>query len=227
METLHRIDLLEPLVLTDLTPITAGKERLVFAHPVAPGLIVKVVRPDRRRAREKADRSWFRRRVRVRHYTLFLREIREYLALRARVPEGKLPLARLLGLVETDLGLGLVSERIESPAGSLAPTLAQLLATTHDRKPLHRAIDRLCEDLLRLNVVVNDLNAGNLVACTATDGDLRFVLVDGFGDKNLFPLRSMLLSLNRRNTRKRIAILHEFVARTPATCDVLVGAPAC
>lgn len=211
----HRIDLLEPLVLAGVEPLATGQERIVFLHPSAPGLIVKVVRPERRLAREQADRTWFRRGVRLRHYTLFLREIREYLALRARAPDGELPLARVVGLVETDLGLGQVSERIEYPDGNPSPTLRQMIEGGAEREPLREAVERLGQDLLRLDVVVNDLNPTNLVGCTGADGRLRFVLVDGFGDTNVVPLRSMFRVLNHRNTRKRIARILAALALAP------------
>lgn len=195
--------------LTEAVPLAKGRERRVFRHPLLPGVAVKVMRRELLESKFLSGRwSWLRRRSRLRQHTLFLRELREYLALRARRAEGELPLVRVIGLVETDQGLGLLTELLEGDGPRIAPSL-------HDLKSQGRlaadellpALERFGDLLLQMEIVVNDLNASNVVAVRSGDGELRLVLVDGFGDKHLLPVLSISRTLNRRNTRRRLAAL--------------------
>ena len=199
--------LLDPLRLADRSPLASGRERLVFRHPHVRGVAVKVIRAELREAKWGGVAPWHRRRSRLRHYTLFMRELREYLALRVRIPAGDLPVARVIGLVETDLGLGLLTELLERDGGGIAPTLRELIDTSGPTGELHLAVEEFGRTLLSAGVVVNDINDTNLVARQGPAGKLQLVLVDGFGDKNLIPLLSMSRTLNRRNTRRRLAAL--------------------
>lgn len=177
--------------------------------------MVKVVRPDRLESKWGAGGRWYRRRSRLRQYTGFLRELGEYLALRARCPAGELPLARVVGLVDTDLGLGLglVAELIELD-GQPAPSLTRLVAERGFGAELRSAVEELVARVFDCNIVVTDLRPENLLARRHPDGRLQLVLVDGFGDKTIIPRLAISPWLNRRNTRRRALRLLRQLAGT-------------
>lgn len=181
---------LPQLALHGRTPVAEGYMRRVYAHPHRDDALVKVIRADTQRARTQGARNWLKRRGRTRQYVVFLREIREYLALRARAPQAA-PISHIFGFEHTDAGLGLVVERLHGEDGALAPTLIELFARHGDAPWLRAGIAALFDALREHHVVVSDVNPGNVVHGRGSDGVPRFALVDGFGDKNVIPLCSL------------------------------------
>ncbi|HEY0179395.1 MAG TPA: YrbL family protein, partial [Dokdonella sp.] len=146
---------------------------------------------------------WYKRRARARQYVVYVRELKEYIAARANAGRGDPPIARMIGLVETDLGLGLVSEAVRGDDGALAPTLAAVYARNGGFAPwIDRALDAFVDGLLACDVIVGDMHAWNLVYGTDSRGGPRFVMIDGFGEKHVIPRSSMSRRLNAWNTRK-------------------------
>ena len=207
----------EPAPLLELTvsdALATGNLRHVFHHPDNPTLLVKVVRADSIERRWGASASWYKRLPRARQYTGFVRELKEYIIAQARNPGRSVPLARMVGLVDTSLGLGLVSEKVRSPDGAMAPTLA----ARYEREggfsdAIERDLALFLDQLLACNVIIGDLHAGNIAYGSDSRGGPRFVLIDGFGEKHALPFTSMSRRLNTHNTRKLYARMRERLQR--------------
>lgn len=193
------------LALAHLEPLATGRLRLVFRHPESPQLLVKTLRGDVATARQRA--RWYKRFVRTGPYVAYLREIREYLASRARHPDAPVPIVAIGGLVETDLGVGLVQEAVRDASGALAPTLRELVLAEGLSPRIRAGIDDFIAALIRYDVIVGDMHPGNIVHGIDGRGGPRFVLVDGFGEKNILPYCSWSTALNARHTRQRAAVL--------------------
>lgn len=200
------------LELKHLQPLAKGNARLVFEHPGDPALLVKVMRPDLVAARYGEGAAWFRSLGRrYDPYVLFLREIREYVAACAAHGHA-LPYAQKVhGLVETDLGLGIVIGAVRGPDGALAPTVAKLIAIGNFDETARRALDVTLNAILESDIVLADLHERNLVY-QQQDGSSRFVIIDGLGSSNLLPFKSWSRTLNRRSKLKRIARLRNRIA---------------
>jgi hypothetical protein len=203
-------------------PLAVGHLRQVFAHPRGGDLLVKIMRADAVESRWGARGRWYKRLPRARHYTGFVRELKEYIATQARFPAGNAPIARMVGVVETDLGLGLVSEKVRAADGELAPTLAALYVRENGFSALiEQALERFLADLLACNVIVGDMHAWNIVYGSDSRGGPRCVLIDGFGEKHFIPRSSMSRTLNAWNTRKLFRRMREQLQRlVPLTSDV-------
>ena len=187
------------LQLSQATPIATGKHRQVYQHPDEPGQLVKVIRAELLGSTADAQRH---RWPRTGPYRGYVREFKEYLASRNADP-GRSPLAQVIGLADTDLGVGLVVEKICDADGALAPTLATWLRRDGFTAPMQQALDVLLAALLRHNVIATDLHAFNLV-CASDGGDApRLVMIDGFGEKNIVPHRSMSRRHNATVTRRK------------------------
>lgn len=206
------------LHLKHLVPVAIGRQRYVYVHPDDPGLIVKVVTEGYvARRSDKGGRPykrWHKNYIRSRHHQVFLREIKEHLALRAA--ESALPryVQEIVGFVETDVGMGVVSRAVRDRSGNLAPTLRTLLEEGRFDETARRHLDEFFEWLLKSVVVIGDLNAGNLVyGYDRAHGD-HFVVIDGIGDKNIIPLSSMSTRLNRMSKERRIKRINQEIART-------------
>ncbi|WP_170386909.1 YrbL family protein [Ruegeria atlantica] len=182
-------------------PVLAkGNRQYVYAHPSDPALIVKVPQPgtfDDHGHIPNTNRIE-RRFRRATMYKGFVREFREYLELKARVqqPGVQLPICEVHGTVPTDLGLGLVYERISDPDGNLPPTLRQMIDEGHlaswHLTLLHTFFDTLIDN----HVVVSNKNLSNIVFQTQGARLGRFVWVDSFGCKQALPLRKCSSLIN-------------------------------
>lgn len=205
------------LTLSNLTPIAAGSTRLVFQHPADPDLLVKVVRPERV-GKRFADRLRLGTRLRItqrraRQYIYYLREINEHLALHARSEADAYALTTICGFAETDMGLGLISRAIRGRDGGYAPTLAALIGERRFTATAGRHLAAFIDQLRRSDILVFDLNAKNIVyGHDAEHGD-HFVLIDGIGEKTLFPVKAASRLLNRYSKWKHIRRLEAEVGR--------------
>ncbi|HVT32120.1 MAG TPA: YrbL family protein, partial [Rhodanobacteraceae bacterium] len=148
---------------------------------------------------------------RARHYVQYLRELKEFVAARARSPEIDVPIARMLGIVDTDLGLGLVSEKVVDATGALAPTLAAVYAKRGFTPELDASLAKFSADLLAANVIVGDMHAWNVVYGSDSRGGPRLVMIDGFGEKHAIPVSSMSRTINRYRAKRLLKRMVEQV----------------
>jgi hypothetical protein len=191
------------LRLAHREPLAVGRLRCVYQHPSRPDCVIKTVRADAIGRRWGPAAPWYKRFVRTRQYTVFARELNEYLAVHALHPGSNPPIARLLGIEETDLGLGLVAGKVRDDHGAMAPTVAALCQDRGRIEPwLDAALAAFLDALLDHGVIVGDLHAWNIVHGTDARGGPRLVLVDGFGEKNFIPRNSLSARTNARHTRR-------------------------
>jgi hypothetical protein len=194
----------EILALKHLTPIAAGKQRYVFRHPINPGLIVKVPHEDYARRKAGIGGRWYKPVRRYRHFLVFLRELREHLALRAVNPQIPRFIQTIVGFVETDLGLGLVTRAIHGHDGDLAPNLRTLLLEGRFTEAMRGELQVFFDWLVASPVILGDLHIGNLVYAYEPGYGGYFAVVDGIGEKNVIPLNSLSPRLNRRSKERKI-----------------------
>lgn len=198
-----------PLALKDATPIAKGGIRLVYPFPGNPDWLIKVMKPEVASGRYGESGTWFRRNRRYGHYILFMREIREYVAACAS-HGGSAPFVhKITGLVDTDLGLGLVMEAARDAEGNLAPTAAKLIFEGRYDDRAAAALDQFLKDILESNVVFADLHERNIVYARGKDGQDRFVMIDGLGSSTFLPFKTWNRAINRRSKQKRIERLRK------------------
>ncbi len=191
------------------TPIAKGGLRLIYEHPENPDLLIKVMRPEAVSRRYGEDQPWYKKRRRFGPYVLFARETMEFLATWAS--HGRtLPIAqRIAGFVETDMGLGLLTDAVRDADGNLAPTLAHLIDHRLFDARAEEALEQFLVSLLESDLVLADLHERNLVYAAEPDGSRRFVMIDGIGASTILPFKAISRSFNRRNKRAKIQRLHE------------------
>jgi hypothetical protein len=190
------------LTLSSAEPIAVGHLRSVYQHPARANELVKVMRADAVARRWNAPGRWHKRLPRTRHFVQYLRELKEFIVARARAPEVDVPIARMIGIVDTDLGLGLVSEKVVGTDGALAPTLATLYGRRGFTPEIQRALTAFLAGLIDGNVIVGDMHAWNIVYGSDSRGGPRLVMIDGFGEKHAIPISSMSRAINRYRTHR-------------------------
>jgi hypothetical protein len=185
--------------LSQETAIAQGRERLVFDWPARPDLLLKVART--------ASLGSGGARPAHRIPPLFRREERSWRAAK-RMAQSRgqpVPLAEIVANVPFEQGVAQVVRKITDGAGNLAPTLADLVQSgtiTSDHLTL---LNAFVGELHALAVVVYDAKATNIVLDCAPDTQPRFVLVDGYGDRALIPLKTWIKPLARRRLARALA----------------------
>ncbi len=200
--------------LTPEKPIASGNNRDVFRHPDDPELLIKTIKPEVIEKREGEQSSWtkslFRR---YRFYTNYLRECQEHVA--ARLDEGGTPafMQQVCGFIDTDRGLGLVTRAERDASGGYAKTLQNLINENHYNDSAKQALQRFIQEFFASRVIVTDLSIKNLVYSYRDPHQPHFVLIDGYGEKNLIPFNSLSAWCHMRSKKKRVARLHLAIAR--------------
>ena len=127
-------------------------------------------------------KRWYKQYQRESAYRVYLNEITEYVNTTTR-PSGvwQVPLARILGVAQTSLGLGLLVEKITDDAGGIAPTVASLARQGRLDQALRARLDEFFEDLADAHVVLHDVSPSNIAYGRNADGkravpDRRFRL---------------------------------------------------
>jgi hypothetical protein len=195
------------LKLRESEPVAQGHKRFVFQHPTDSNLLIKVLQPEVVEARWGRGRPWYKG-GRYRQYVSLQREFSEHLALAARFPNGVPVLQKLLGIVETDYGIGAVVEKLTGRDGGLAPSLAELVRRDGVTSQILERVEHFRNELLHYGVVVGKLHDRNLVLAVR-DGEERFVMIDGYGEKAAIPINVWSPRLNAAHTRRRVDVLME------------------
>jgi hypothetical protein len=213
------------LLLKDAEVVAAGSTRNVYRHPDNPAHLVKVIRPSAIEERFGSGAPWYKfRRRRYRHLIAYLREIREQIAVHAVGGDYPPFLQKIVGIVETDMGMGFVVEAVLGRDGNFAPTVADLIQRGQLDRPIRAKLDQFLEDLVASPVIVADLNPSNVVlGYTPHEGE-HFVLIDGIGFKNIIPLERMSAYANRWGKARKASQFRAAVEMRAASRGALRGA---
>ena len=201
------------LKLKHATRLTQGRSRIVFRHPEDPDLIVKVVRPEVVDDRFGNNTKWYKKRRRFGKFISYIREIQEFIAVHESEDKAPHFLQRIVGFSQTDLGLGLVIEAVTDDDGNLAPSLTALIKTGRFDRQAEEALRTTLNHLLHSNVIISDLNPGNLVYTHSQEHGHYFVLIDGLGNNSLIPSKIISRRLNERSKQGRFERLYKRIER--------------
>ncbi|NVO56087.1 hypothetical protein HW561_09840 [Rhodobacteraceae bacterium B1Z28] len=197
------------LQLSDQELLAGGGHRDVYACPDQPELLIKVTRP-RKRPNRSLTKRLIRRLFPDSIYRNALKEIECEMkaALKSGVDIAQLPLARSFGVVQTDIGPGVVVERIDSGDGQLARHLSKLCQQGRLAPETLSELNSFVNKLFQLQVVGRDIHETNIVYGTRNQTRM-FFLIDGYGERNLVPLRTLSRRLNDRSLNKQMQRIAE------------------
>lgn len=170
------------LTLAGLEPFAKGGKRHCYVHPANSSLCIKVAaRPDGRdcHAQQKLD---------LKDHALLKKRGRE--AVFERIPE-------IAGVVETDLGPGIVMQIYRDANGRISRKLADVIQERGLAPALIRAVDELKEWQRKQRLLTRDTGPHNVLAVRLGDDDWRLVIIEGW--------------LHRRN--RWLALIHPVLER--------------
>lgn len=174
----------------------------MFEHPDNSKWLIKVYHNTESEKKKSVFHSY---RKRYNFQAGLLREFREYIASKS---ENECPLDRhipkIIGLADTDIGLGLIVERLQDNEGNLAVTLWQLMKQGSFKPEMLNKLDLFFQSVRKSDIVVGDLNVENIVWAFNRQTGYNFFLVDGLGDKTFIPMKRWFGTLNNKYKSKRI-----------------------
>lgn len=197
----------EVIELSEPQRVASGTVRSVYTFPGQPELLIKVFHTPENRSPRKPLKRFAWKLFPTMEFRSMLNELNcEFLAtLRLDKEIRHLPISRMMGIVQTNRGPGVVVERIAGPDGALALQIGRVLRDRKIDETLLSALNSFVQRMFDLHIVARDINGSNIVYGTR-DGSMSCFLVDGYGERNLIPLRSMSARLNARSLEKQFAV---------------------
>ncbi len=192
--------------LSDDQKIANGTVRIVYGFPGQQDLLIKVFHSFEQRSPRRPIKRLAWRFFPMLKFRSVVNELKCELLLSLRLGADiqNMPIPRMLGVVQTSRGAGVVVERIEGLDGGLAPRVNQFLRAKSIDEPILDALNALVKKLFDLHIVARDINFSNIVYGTRGAGAACF-LIDGYGERNLIPFRSMSKRLNERALNRQFA----------------------
>lgn len=202
------------LVLNETLLVAKGQRCLVYSHPNDNNLLIKVLNA------QFCNKNSFKARLlkripaihRFRLSKCYIRELIE--SVRLRFNDNYSPpicLQKVTGIVDTNLGPGIVVWAERGRDGHYAPTLKHLIQTHQFNDQVQRKLEEFYHQLAHCDVAVSDTVPRNLVyAYDKTVGD-HFVLIDGIGEKTLLPYLRLSAYLRKRFRLRQIKQLKKRV----------------
>lgn len=195
---LHRM-----IKLKHSRPIFVGGTRYCFQHPEHRDRCIKVLRPDRTGAARRLLRRDFKRFLPARFLDDQRKEIDAYQALLPKASERLWRyVPRYHGTVDTDMGIGIVTQLLRNDDGTWPRNLETLLPQGMSPE-LASAIEEFLLAVTELRILTRDLLPHNMIGVHESTG-YRVMVVDGIGNAELIPMSSWLDSFARRKTLRKI-----------------------
>lgn len=185
--------MLKVLELSTQEPIASGAAKIVYKHPERDNALIKIAK-HLKNQKQPSDRL-----NRLPRYWEYVTQIIEHLAVREEDPRHAHHLENIIGLVDTDLGVGMAVEAVTTPDGKLAPTVKELAKTGFSEEQ-EKAFDQLLNWVENTNTIIRDFSTNNVVW---NEAKKTFVIIDGIGAKPFFSLRNFIRYYNIKTNQKK------------------------
>lgn len=184
--------------------IAQGTGRQVFTHPDRPDALIKVFKP----RRNKSKFVWLRPiKRRFSYLKTAYKEYEEYISALSRLRHLPIYLPAFWGFVDTNLGIGMMVEKITGANGEIAPTQHNYILRYGLSDELIAETHALIDELEAARIVAYDLTPRNIVVGENTVGKRQLVLVDGISENTLFRAKTHFPFIYRRWIAKKRAEL--------------------
>lgn len=198
-------DRAEPVRLSDLPAFATGGRRRCYVDPRDANRCIKVARTEEWLVAKLGGPTWLPKRWR-RAYDNNADELKELGRLQRKLGDASMArhFPRVYGMVDTDLGPGLVLDLVRDADGRISRSLREHLAEGGRLEDFRAAYDEFGRFLIEHKIVTRDLLDHNLTVRREAAGGLRFFLIDGFGDSAALPVAALLPGGTRRRIDKKL-----------------------
>ncbi|MCY4142321.1 MAG: YrbL family protein [Gammaproteobacteria bacterium] len=186
-------------------PFAIGGTRRCYLHPSDQSRCIKVLREDRTPEKRRQVATGLKKLRSVRHWDDQDKEISAYRDLMKRHgSELWRHVPQFFGVVETDMGVGIVTQVFRNFDSTLPLNLDQQVPHGIDY-PLKEAIGAFKSWLRKELVLTRDLLPHNIIAVREDINRCRLVIVDGLGNSEWIPISSWSKAIARRKIERKIA----------------------
>ncbi|MBQ1203149.1 MAG: hypothetical protein IIX61_05010, partial [Loktanella sp.] len=150
-------------------------------------------------------KGWMNRRFPGAANRIVKKEYRAYVdtCLAARDDLEKLPVSKIFGFAQSNIGVVQIAEKVTLDGVTLGPTLSQLHGTEGLSDERLDLLNEFVDLLLRFNIPTNDVSGQNIVLGHRNRRE-KFICVDGFGDIHLVPVRTYSARVRRDMLAERM-----------------------
>ena len=202
----HSIKLPKNKILrSEMKLVGKGTDREVFYPPDYPAILFKVLLPVGR-IETGGLKGWMIKNFPSLRSRAILGEYKSAIQIQIvknKKRQGDIPISRLYGFIETDIGYASIVERIYCEDKEIGPNLRNLYESGSLTKEHIELLNDFSARLRYWRVRTTDLCIDNVVYGTSR-GRPQFVLVDGIGDNFVIPLRTWSLFVTERSNNKRL-----------------------
>lgn len=197
------------MILNENDLIAMGQRSLVYRHPEDKNSLIKVVNP-KFRTKKSLKSSLLRKVPSINRYRLSkccMRELVE--SVRLRFNDRYKPISciqQVNGLVDTNLGLGLIVKAEKGRDGSYAKTLKTIIQMNQFDDLVKEKLEEFYRSLAECDIAISDCVPRNIVyAYDEVLGD-HFVLIDGIGESTLIPILRFSAYLRKKSRLRQIKL---------------------
>ncbi len=191
--------------LANLTPFANGGNRLCFIHPDDSRLCIKVARPGFSPA-EKRSRKKFPKNLKpLRSFDDSQIEHDVLIDIQNNLGDAVLEfIPKSYGMIETDMGPGIVTNLVIDDEGKISVTLLQYLWEKGLTGPIQKSLDHFYQNWQSLVIPSRDLLLHNIVVEQKQNGECRLMVIDGLGWSDMIPLAKISKKLAYKKAGRKI-----------------------
>ena len=190
------LSLLPVITLSNIPPLGSGEDRVVYPHPERPDLCIKIPQRslDNLNIKGMRDTIFYLSRIcRKESLDYNFVDVR-YAERLERRKDGNMfqHIPRCYGFVETDLGVGVVWQRIQDFDGKPCTTLKDIKhrgqpLTAEERDKLWMALQAFFSWQLDHGIMLREMAYTNIMICRLNENEIRLYHIDAIGCADLIP----------------------------------------
>lgn len=195
-----------PLNLDESALVGSGAWRNTYISPTNNNMVVKILHPHKSPEAQKNFLS-VKRSPLFRHTIIFdqnrydLWHIKKLHARHGNKIWQHFP--KTYGIIPTNLGDGLLQQRILNVDTSEAPTMEDYLKEVGNNAELTNATNRFLEFVSNNKILLRDNLPNNIIVQTVKGGKLNLVMVDGYGNSEFIKVSNYIPYLTKKKIERK------------------------
>lgn len=180
-------------------PFALGGNRACYVHPENEHRCIKTVLSERSPERKHQAAPWWKKWRSVDSFNDNIEENQELKTIERYSPElvGQ-HIPRCYGFVETDLGLGLVTDLYRDQDGAISLNLRDYLRRHGKNQAIIAAISCFQSAIQSHQVLSRALLLHNIIAQQNSNGQIQLYLIDGLGNPEFLPFVEWIPALRAK-----------------------------
>lgn len=201
-----------PVIELTQQPFALGGNRACYVHPDNELRCIKTILSERSPERKHQAAPWWKKWRSVDSFNDNIEENHELKTIEQRSPEliGQ-HIPRCYGFIETNLGLGLLTDLYRDQDGSISLNLRDYLRSHGKTQVIMAAIARFQTAIQSHQVLSRALLLHNIIAQQNSDGQVQLFLIDGLGNPEFLPFAEWIPALRAKKIQRKMVKMDHHV----------------